>query len=298
MNFAPPIEYAFGIYKRVQSQIENDLLKSYAGKDVQLPPEILFNFPNRIASAMGMQRQFITSLFPWLIHDREDTNYTLNLHELNKTYLASLVSVITKAPLEVCESYFRELEEDHELKEHISLKTAQSVRSSSSSLEARFGRRLGWYAIARCIKPKLVVESGVDKGLGSCVLCAALLRNAEEGSPGKYTGIDIETSAGFLLDGKYKQVGEIVYADSVETLLSIRDEVDFFISDSCHEEEYERKEYAAIETKLSREAIVISDTTQLPFIEFARRTERRFLSFTEQSTDHWHPGTSNGIAFV
>ncbi len=39
--------------------------------------------------------------------------------------------------------------------------------------------------------PRLVVESGVDKGLGTAVLAAALLRNADEGHPGRVTGIDI-----------------------------------------------------------------------------------------------------------
>ena len=30
-------------------------------------------------------------------------------------------------------------------------------------------------------KPKIVVETGVDKGLGACVLTAALMKNSEEG---------------------------------------------------------------------------------------------------------------------
>ena len=39
-----------------------------------------------------------------------------------------------------------------------------------------YGRRLGWYALVRALKPRTVVETGADKGLGSCVLAALRLR--------------------------------------------------------------------------------------------------------------------------
>ncbi len=38
----------------------------------------------------------------------------------------------------------------------------------------------------------------MDKGLGSVVLAAALLRNAAEGHPGRLTSLDINPEAGYL----------------------------------------------------------------------------------------------------
>lgn len=46
-----------------------------------------------------------------------------------------------------------------------------------------------WYAIARSIKPKILVETGVDQGMGAVVLCAALAR--------RYYGTDINSDAGY-----------------------------------------------------------------------------------------------------
>jgi predicted O-methyltransferase YrrM len=43
-----------------------------------------------------------------------------------------------------------------------------------------FGRRLGWYILVRSQKPRIIVETGVDHGVGSLVLTSALLRNKSE----------------------------------------------------------------------------------------------------------------------
>ena len=83
-----------------------------------------------------------------------------------------------------------EAENDTLLKNTIIERTKSSSFSRFADLDVRFGRRLGWYAFIRVIKPKVVIETGVDKGLGSILLCSALLRNKEEGFEGKYYGTD------------------------------------------------------------------------------------------------------------
>lgn len=72
-------------------------------------------------------------------------------------------------------------------------------------------RRLGWYAFARALKPEAIVETGVEKGLGACVLTKALTENAKEGHPGRYFGTDIDTNAGYLFRPPNTDVGEILY---------------------------------------------------------------------------------------
>src|SRR3546814_1929922 len=97
-----------------------------------------------------------------------------------------------------------------------------------------YGRRLGWYAVVRATKPRVVVETGVDKGLGAMVLCAALLRNAEEDRPGRYFGTDINPHAVYLLQPPYDSVGDILYGASLASLASFADSLDLFITDSDH----------------------------------------------------------------
>ena len=63
-----------------------------------------------------------------------------------------------------------------------------------------------------------MVESGVDRGVGTCVLAAAMLRNAEEGCCGKVIGLDINPYAGNYVAGPYSSVVEIVCGDSLAFL--------------------------------------------------------------------------------
>ena len=62
----------------------------------------------------------------------------------------------------------------------------------------RFGRRYAWYAIARELKPAVVVETGIKDGLGSVLLLRALQRNAAEGSPGRLISFDLYPDKGWL----------------------------------------------------------------------------------------------------
>ncbi len=63
----------------------------------------------------------------------------------------------------------------------------------------RFGRRYAWYAIARELKPAVVVETGIKDGLGSVLLLRALQRNAAEGSPGRLISFDLYPDKGWLV---------------------------------------------------------------------------------------------------
>ena len=53
-----------------------------------------------------------------------------------------------------------------------------------------------WYLLARTMKPNLIIESGIDKGLGSLLhYCYAQFKNGEEKPLDyKYIGVDITKS--------------------------------------------------------------------------------------------------------
>jgi cephalosporin hydroxylase len=114
-------------------------------------------------------------------------------------------------------------------------------------------QQLIWYAIVRAIKPEVVVETGVDQGMGAVVLCAALKRNASEGHPGQYFGTDINPRAGYFLKGEYAKFGKVLHGDSLKSLETL-EKIDLFINDSDHSASYERAEYELIRSKLTPRA--------------------------------------------
>ena len=118
---------------------------------------------------------------------------------MNRRYLISLIAYITGTDFLEIMRYVNEVIEDQQLARHIEQMTTRSPESWKADAKARFGRRIGWYAITHAKKPKVVIETDVDKGLGACVITAALMKNSEEGYRGYYYGTDINTDAGYLL---------------------------------------------------------------------------------------------------
>ena len=162
-----------------------------------------------------------------------------------------------------------------------------------------FARRLGWYAVARATKPRIIVETGVERGHGAVLLCAALLRNVDEGHPGKYFGTDLNPQAGWLLSGRYASFGKMLYGDSITSLKAFAEPIDLFVNDSDHSAEYEALEYETIAARLSPGAIILGDNAHVTdkLALFAEASGRRFLMFREEPKDHWYPGAGLGMAF-
>ena len=235
----------------------------------------------------------------WTLSSREYTNFTYDLDERNRTYLAHFLSVATGRTVSDMLGYFAELEGDEQLRGHIRDTIRGSELRGVCDEEPRYGRRLGWYALVRATKPTVVVETGVDKGLGSCVLAAALLRNAQEGRPGTYFGLDINPDAGLLFKAPYDACGRIVYDDSLATLRAFEQPIDLFINDSDHSAEHEAREYELVARKLSERAFVIGDNahTNTVLADFALAHRRRFLFFKDQPKNHWYGGAGIGLAF-
>lgn len=258
---------------------------------------IIFLFRSKIV--LNAQREAALEAGRWLLHSKETTNFTYDLTPLNKRYLASVVAMIVVKTYEEILGYIDELDADDDLKKHISALTASSGFRFVSDQEPKFARRIGWYAIARAIKPKVIVETGVDKGLGSCILTAALMRNKAEGYPGYYYGTDINPEAGWLLTGRYSEFGRIIFGDSIASLKALDSRVDLFINDSDHSSDYEEKEYQTIEDRLSEHAIILGDNSHCTdkLFKFAQTSGRHFLLFAEKPYQHWYSGGGIGIAF-
>ncbi|MEO0532745.1 MAG: class I SAM-dependent methyltransferase [Cyanobacteria bacterium P01_A01_bin.123] len=249
--------------------------------------------------AIGYFKKPILNLLRWLLKSKETTNFTFDLEDRNKRHLASLIADVANIEFDVVTQYLEEVEQDEILKKHISDATAKSDWQFIADKEARFGRRVGWYAFVRALKPRVVVETGVDKGLGACVLASALKRNKEEGYEGKYYGTDIKPKAGYLLSGDYAGFGTILYGDSIESLKELDCMIDLFINDSDHSADYEAMEYEVVANKLSEHAIILGDNADFTdaLLNFSLKMSRHFVFFKEKPFEHWHPGAGIGISF-
>jgi predicted O-methyltransferase YrrM len=236
----------------------------------------------------------------WTFRSREHYNHTYELTALNRLYLDSFISVISGHELASIERHSRELETDEQLRELLRKRTRVNRDRHNCDVEPRYGRRLGWYALVRATKPRVVVETGVDRGLGTAVIAAALKRNADEGFSSELYATDIVADCGHLLAEPYKSFCRVLIGDSVESLKKLAVSVDIFLHDSDHTPEYEWAEFLAIEPRLHPGSIVLSDNSQatLKLLEFAQRRGKSFLYFQDAPKDHWWPGDGIGAAFT
>lgn len=259
----------------------------------------LLNFFRRVWLASKYYNKKYSQILSWGLKSREDTNFTYHITEDNLKYLALLISSVTQKPYEQIRGYFSELQSNETLKKDINEAVSRSSEKNVADREVKYGRRIGWYALVRAIKPKLVVETGVDKGLGSVVLCTALLKNKDEGHEGHYFGTDINPKAGYLLSGVYTDVGRILYGDSLESLSQLEEKIDLFINDSDHSANYEYAEYKTITRLLTDQSIIIGDNAHVSskLADYSLETGRKFLFLNEVPKNHWYPGAGIGISF-
>jgi hypothetical protein len=254
---------------------------------------------SRFYYATTYYNKYYYKIFKWIFNSNEYTNFTYDLTPDNKLLLAQFISHITKTELSIIFDYFNEIETDDNLKSHIIKYTTQSNQSNHADISCLYGRRIGWYTFIRILKPKIVIETGVEKGLGSLVITSALKKNTNEGFEGRYYGTDINPNAGYLFQGEYKNYGEILYGDSIESLQNFKNDIDIFINDSDHSIEYEKNEYIAIVNKLNLKSFIISDNAHCSseLSIFSKLKNRDYLFFKEEPENHWYPGGGIGVSW-
>ncbi|GGL89064.1 MULTISPECIES: class I SAM-dependent methyltransferase [Micromonospora] len=257
-------------------------------------------FPKRLARVARHDAKLLRTSARWLVTSREHHNYTYELTRLSRQHLAWFVSVVCDVPVKQVRAWFQEIESDDALRRHIEQATAGAQRRGLADREVRYARRIGWYAIVRATRPALVVETGVDKGLGSCVLAAALLRNAAEGHPGRLASLDINPEAGYLArTAPWSEVVDLVVGDSIASIEALDRPVDLFLHDSDHSRAHEKREFDTVEARMAPGGLLLTDnvTHTNVLADHAERTGRRFLAYRETPARHWYPGDGIGVAW-
>jgi predicted O-methyltransferase YrrM len=256
--------------------------------------------PRRYRTARAAGTWSRREVLGWLAGSREYTNFTYPLTPTSERDLGCLIARVLGVDPERVFDAMRELHEDEALIRHIANATRRSRYRHIADRSVHFGRRSGWYALTRLGRPRLVVETGVDKGLGACVFASALLRNASEGAPGRYLGIDIDRDAGWLLVPPYDEVAALEHGDSVTVLRGHSQPIDLFLHDSDHSSSHERAEYEAVAENLSGHAILLTDNAHVTdeLSDFAHATGREFVVWHETPQAHWYPGGATGVAWL
>jgi predicted O-methyltransferase YrrM len=244
--------------------------------------------PTRVSLVARHDSKLLRQSVRWLVRSREHTNLTYDLTPFNREHLAWFIADIACKPIETIRRYMAELEQDVQLSSHVATLTKGSRRRRLADTVPRFGRRLGWYALIRSLRPLHVVETGTDKGLGACVLASALLRNG----CGRLTSIDVNPEAGYLIEGRYAGVVDLRIGDSVATLSRLPTPIDIFLHTVHHSGEQERDEYNTIESLLTPHAVVLSDNAKMTneLAKWAVPLGYRLSCFYEAPADHWYPG--------
>ena len=231
----------------------------------------------------------------WITSVTEDSNFYYGLEKENRHHLIHFVSTTLKVDYLEITKYFEEIERNEYLNEKM---TGYFSKLQLRHSLPEIGRRIAWYALIRQTKPRLVIETGVHHGVGGLVICLALQANENEGFVGEYLGVDIDPSAGNIIDSNVFKFAKIIFSDSHEFLVNFPSLCDFFIHDSDHSQEFEFKEYSLIYNKLSERGLILSDNAHATAAlrEFSEKCDRDFYYFREVPKDHWYPGAGLGVS--
>ena len=233
----------------------------------------------------------------YFLFDREIDNFTYNIS--NKDELATFLASALNRDQKGVRGYIDELDSDRELRADIE---AALVGRRDRNRTMPYGRRLGWYAIVRATKPRVVVETGVHDGLGSAILLRALERNAAEGAEGALLAFDIRADVGWLIPARLRTRYELHIENAITGIrpaLAGRS-IDFFIHDSDHRYEHETSEFETVSALASPGAVLISDNAHAgnAFRDFCDRQGLAFRFFHEAPANHFYPGAGIGLSVM
>jgi hypothetical protein len=225
--------------------------------------------------------------------DPELDNFTYDL--ANEHELPAFVTGVTRSsPLEAAAHMF-ELKTDHVLRAELEAQTRGRLEMKR---RPEFGHRLAWYALARWLKPQLIVETGVQDGLGSIVLLRALERNSYEGAPGRLVSFDLLPGSGWLVSERFRANWELVIGSTFDTLpgaLAGRS-VGMFVHDSLNTYECEQFEFGVAMKHADDRLLLISNRAAVGGLrDVAKAHGLPYSEFHEQPL-HFYPGTPQGVA--
>jgi Methyltransferase domain len=227
----------------------------------------------------------------FVLWDPEPHNFTYEI--ANEDDLAYWVQAVARTDEGVARARVREPASDAEL--HARLRRATSGRWRWSKRSPPFGKRLGWYALVRLLRPNLVVETGVHDGLGSLLLLRALERNLEEGHAGHLVSFDVNPSAGWLVGSHPHWTLRLEASEQgLPRVLDSGREIGMFIYDGWHSYDSERAELEAVLPHLGPTGVLLSDDAQVTgaLAAVCEAHGLEYLTVNLIPRKHFHPGST------
>lgn len=229
----------------------------------------------------------------FVLFDPEPDNFTYEL--ANEPDLAAWVETVSRAPRAHVDRLLLEAHADPVLAQRI--RSATSRRRWWSKRSPPLGKRVAWYALARILKPAVIIETGVHDGLGSLVLIRALERNLEQGSAGRLVSFDVNPASGWIVGSH--PLWELRIQSTREGLQAVLDQcppLGIFIHDSLHTYENEYYELARAASHLDPDGVLISDNAHgtRALADACERFGLRYSEFRELPQGHFYPGGATG----
>ena len=275
-----------------------------------IPPDALEAFRRlsrlRFAAKVGTLRRygFDVRAHPWeaakyVLLDPEvgDFSYELRNEEQFGRELAAALGLDPERVLE----RFRETRTSPALTTDL----ARTVRRRILDMKRHpaFGPRIGWYAIVRELRPKVVVETGIRHGFGSLILLEALARNAAEGHDGRLLSADLDPHSGWVVPDDLavrwdRLIGKA--DDVVGPALKMGESIDLLIHDTPPLPEIEQAEYGMALAHRDGRQILMSgsngdQTGVLPAVAAAHDAPYHLI---REVPDHVYPGQGIGLAVI
>jgi predicted O-methyltransferase YrrM len=234
----------------------------------------------------------------FVLFDREVWNYTYDID--NAPELGAVLDEALGVRRGTALEYISELERDDELRRHLD---SRFRTRRDRNPRAHYGRRAGWYALARIHRPTVVLETGTHDGLGTAVLLRALWRNAAQGTPGRLISLDVRDDVGWLIrDSQFAAGLELLVGDAHVLLPQLLTDVrlDMFVHDSDHSYDHQRFEFETVYPHCTPGALLISDDAHgsSAFADFCRERGLRWWIARERPRHHPYPGAAIGLAVL
>lgn len=239
---------------------------------------------------------------PWrgisyVLWDPEVESFTYEIE--NEDELAEFVSTLVEVELEQVRTFIDETRQDPELDRGLRRTTRWQF---DVKRRLPIGNRLLWYALARALKPELIVETGIYQGLGSLVLLRALERNAREGVDGELISFDVDPRAGQVVaprvSGRWQRI-EGLTTDTLADALEGR-RVGMMLQDTPHTYENQAFEFGTTMDHAA-DRIVLLDGGGGRTHALAEICERHggvYRHFRERPRDHFFPASGSGVALI
>lgn len=248
------------------------------------------------ASAVRRKGSRLRDHAAWILTAPEPDNYTYEIS--NYDDLARWVAGVSGVSDATAGALVAEPATDDVLRSRLRRATA-GHRWWWSFRSPAFGRRAGWYALVRALRPRVVIEVGAHDGLGSLLLLRALERNADSSSPGRLISFDVNPAAGWLVGTHpYWEMRIEDSRQGLRTLLPGIEPVDLFLYDGWHTADAELADIGAVLPSMSADGLLVSDDAQVTgaLARIADAHRLAYHEFSERSIGHFSPGTVTAAA--